>query len=62
MAATSTSTFLIHGSHSLAQREKDDARRGYIQTLQQFWTAYFNLRRLTLYDFIRQTPLRAPLN
>ena len=45
-----------------AQREKDGSRRGYIQTLQQFWTAYFNLRRLTLYDFIRQVPLQPPLN
>ncbi len=45
-----------------AQREKDGARRGYIQTLQRFWTAHFNLRRLTLYDFIRQVPLQPPLN
>lgn len=45
-----------------AQREKDSAQRGYIQTLQQFWTAYFTLRRLTLYDFIRQVPLQPPLN
>ena len=33
-----------------AQREKDGARRAYIQTLQRFWTTYFRLRRLTLYD------------
>ena len=45
-----------------AQREKDTARQGYIRSLQQFWTVHFNLRRLTLYDFIRQEPLRAPLN
>ena len=41
-----------------AQREKDGARRAYIGTLRQFWTSYFNLRRLTLYDFLRQEPLR----
>ena len=45
-----------------AQREKDNAKRAYIQTLQQFWTVHFNLRRLTLYDFIRQQPLRPPMN
>ena len=33
-----------------AQREKDSARRSYIQTLRQFWTSYHRLRRLTLYD------------
>ena len=45
-----------------AQREKDAARQAYIQTMQQFWQSYFNLRRLTLYDFIRQEPLQAPMN
>jgi outer membrane protein TolC len=40
-----------------AQREKDTARRSYVQTLQQFWTSYFNLRRLTLYDFVRNQSL-----
>ncbi len=43
-----------------AQREKDAARQAYIRTMQQFWQSYFNLRRLTLYDFIRQEPLRSP--
>lgn len=45
-----------------AQREKDAARQAYIRTMQQFWQSYFNLRRLTLYDFIRQEPLRPPMN
>ncbi len=45
-----------------AQREKDAARQAYIETMQQFWQSYFNLRRLTLYDFMRRAPLRAPLN
>jgi len=44
-----------------AQREKDNARRAYIQTMQQFWTSYFTLRRLTFYDFTRQTPVTPPL-
>lgn len=35
----------------IAQNEKDAARRNYIQTLRRYWTAYYNLRRITLYDF-----------
>jgi len=34
-----------------AQTEKDAARRSYIQALRAFWTSYYQLRRLTLYDF-----------
>ena len=43
-----------------AQREKDNARRSYIEVLRQFWTSYFNLRRLTLYDFLGDAPIRHP--
>lgn len=35
----------------IAQQEKDDALVNYIQTLQQYWTAWYRIRRLTLYDF-----------
>jgi outer membrane protein TolC len=31
--------------------EKDNAKRSYIEALKSFWTAYYDLRRLTLYDF-----------
>lgn len=34
-----------------AQTDKDQARRSYLQAMQNYWTAYYNLRRLTLYDF-----------
>ncbi|MEM6647605.1 MAG: TolC family protein, partial [Bacteroidota bacterium] len=34
-----------------AQQAKDSARRAYIQELRSFWVSYFQLRRLTLYDF-----------
>ena len=37
---------------TIAQQEKDQALLAYIQTLQQFWLAYFRLRRATLYDFV----------
>ncbi|HCX22983.1 MAG: hypothetical protein CMB80_18380 [Flammeovirgaceae bacterium] len=36
---------------NIALTEKDNARRSYINALRSFWTAYFDLRRLTLYDF-----------
>ncbi|EON78010.1 outer membrane protein TolC, putative [Lunatimonas lonarensis] len=35
----------------IAQREKDQNRRAYIESLREFWTAYFEMRGLTLYDF-----------
>lgn len=35
----------------IAQNEKDSARRSYIQALRNYWTGYYNLRRLTLYNF-----------
>jgi len=36
---------------NLALRDKDDAKRAYIESLRSFWRAYYNLRYLTLYDF-----------
>ncbi len=36
---------------NIALTEKDTAKRGYIDALKSFWTAYYDLRRLTLYDF-----------
>ncbi|MFY0605435.1 MAG: TolC family protein [Cyclobacteriaceae bacterium] len=36
---------------NIALTEKDTAKRGYINALRSFWSAYFDLRRLTLYDF-----------
>jgi outer membrane protein TolC len=35
----------------LAQSEKDNARRANTQTLWDYWSTYFRVRRLTLYDF-----------
>jgi len=37
----------------IAQREKDAARRQYVQALRGYWEAYFRLRQVTLYDFRR---------
>jgi outer membrane protein TolC len=35
----------------IAQSEKDNARRANVQTLWDFWSTYFRVRRLTLFDF-----------
>lgn len=36
---------------NIAQQEKDLARRNYMEALRTYWTGYYDLRRLTLYDF-----------
>lgn len=36
---------------NLALKDKDEAKRAYVTALRDFWTAYYELRRLTLYDF-----------
>ena len=45
---------------NIALREKDDAKRSYLQALKSFWTAYYDLRRLTLYDFANGKLLYVP--
>lgn len=44
---------------NIADSEKDVARRAYITALRDYWTYYYNVRRLTLYDFMRQKDLEA---
>ncbi len=36
---------------NLAQQEKDQSLVTYLNSLEKFWTDYYTLRRLTLYDF-----------
>ncbi|MEO0731675.1 MAG: TolC family protein [Bacteroidota bacterium] len=38
---------------NLAVREMDEARRQYIASLRNFWLGNYELRRLTLFDFVR---------
>jgi len=38
---------------NLAQEEKDKAVLQYIKSLEKFWVDYYTLRRLTLFDFIK---------
>jgi outer membrane protein TolC len=44
----------------IAQNEKDNARLSYVQALRQYWVAYFQLRRATLYDWVRGEKLIVP--
>jgi len=41
----------------LAQGEKDNAVVAYVQALRNYWTAYYHLRRVTLYDFAEKREL-----
>jgi outer membrane protein TolC len=40
-----------------AQSETDGAQRDYYYALKTYWSTYFELRKLTLYDFIKNEPL-----
>ncbi len=40
-----------------AQTQRDVARRGFITALRNYWRLYYNVRRMTLYDFIKNEPL-----
>ncbi len=40
-----------------AQNDKDQAVLAYVQALRTYWTAYYHLRRVTLYDFATKQPL-----
>jgi outer membrane protein TolC len=44
---------------NIALNEKDTAKRSYIDALKSFWMAYYDLRRLTLYDFAERKLLYA---
>ena len=43
----------------IAQSEKDAALLSYVGALRGYWTAYYRLRRLTLYDFAENRPIPA---
>ncbi len=40
-----------------ADTRKDQNRRAYIQSLQNYWNYFYNIRNLTLYDFINKKPI-----
>lgn len=45
---------------NIAQTEKDTNKRAYISSLREYWTAYYDLRQLTLYDFENNQLLYVP--
>ncbi len=45
---------------NIAQTEKDANKRAYISSLREYWTAYYQLRQLTLFDFENNTLLYIP--
>lgn len=42
---------------NIALQDREQSRRDYIRSLKQFWNAYFNIRKLTLYDFEQEKQL-----
>jgi outer membrane protein TolC len=40
-----------------ADTKKDQNRRAYIQSLQNYWNYFYNLRSLALFDFLNNKPL-----
>ncbi|WP_162053225.1 TolC family protein [Pontibacter pamirensis] len=46
---------------NVATEERDKATRSYISSLESFWSAYYRIRRLTLYDFQRNESLLAEI-
>ncbi len=40
-----------------ADTRKDQNKRAYIQALQNYWNYFYNIRNLTLYDFINNKPI-----
>jgi len=45
---------------NIALTEKDAAKRSYLNALRAFWNSYYDLRRLTLYDFSKKQLLYTP--
>jgi outer membrane protein TolC len=41
-----------------ADTKKDQNKRAYVQALQNYWNYFYNLRNLTLYDFLSKKPLQ----
>jgi outer membrane protein TolC len=44
----------------IAQTEKDQALTQFVQALRNYWMAYYQLRRVTLYDFEAGRPIGPP--
>ena len=42
-----------------ADARKDQNKRAYVQALQNYWSYFFNIRALTLFDFLNNKPIEA---
>lgn len=42
---------------NVALSEKDVAKRNYISALRNYWSNYYQIRKITLYDFLEDSPL-----
>jgi outer membrane protein TolC len=42
-----------------ADTKKDQNRRAYVQSLQDYWNFFYNIRSLALYDFLKKKPLES---
>lgn len=42
---------------NLANNDRESNRQAYVNAVQSFWTAYYEIRTLTLFDFISNEPL-----
>ena len=42
---------------NIAQREADQSKSNYVNALWTYWSNYYQLRRLTLYDFKLDLPI-----
>jgi outer membrane protein TolC len=40
-----------------ADSRKDQNKRAYVQALQDYWSFFYNIRSITLFDFINRKPL-----
>lgn len=45
---------------NLAATERDKAKRSFIQSLRNFWTTRYKMRKLTLYNFLENQPIPFP--
>jgi len=47
---------------NIADEKKDAAKASFMRELNRFWSLYYSVRRLTLYDFLNNKPLEEDFN
>ena len=47
---------------NLAEQAKDMAKQAYINSLRNFWSGYYEMRKLTHYDFLRKESIAVDFN